>query len=50
MSIAIMTRVIRNPASAAMCALGLMAGAGSAVAGDSVNTGYFGGVAIMGSF
>ncbi len=48
MSMAITRRLVRNPASAAVCALSLLAGAGSAFADDSVNTGYFGGVAIMG--
>jgi YHS domain-containing protein len=48
MSMAITRKLVRNPASAAVCALTLLAGAGSAFAGDSVNTGYFGGVAIMG--
>src|SRR5918995_185584 len=48
MNISITRRLVRNPASAVVCALTLMAGAGSAFADDSVNTGYFGGVAIMG--
>jgi hypothetical protein len=38
----------RNSASAVAFALAAMIGSTSALAGDSVNTGYFGGVAIMG--
>ena len=48
MSIAITTKLVRNSASAAVFAVAAIAGAGSAFADDSVNTGYFGGVAIMG--
>ena len=43
-----MTRLVRNSVSAAAFAAAAIAGAGSAFADDSVNTGYFGGVAIMG--
>jgi YHS domain-containing protein len=45
MSTMIKSRLVRSLASAAVLAI---AGAGSALADDSVNTGYFGGVAIMG--
>lgn len=45
MSKMIMSRVLRCLASAAVVSI---AGAGSVWADDSVNTGYFGGVAIMG--
>jgi len=38
----------RNLASAAVLAVAVIAGASSACADDSVNTGYFGGIAIMG--
>jgi YHS domain-containing protein len=48
MSAAIMKGLVRNSASAAACVLAVAAGTGSAFADDSVNTGYFGGVAIMG--
>ena len=40
--------VSRLQSFAASCALAALAAAGSASADDSVNTGYFGGVAIMG--
>lgn len=43
----IIPRSVRCSVSAAVTAL-LVSGAGSAFADDSVNTGYFGGVAIMG--
>jgi YHS domain-containing protein len=48
MGMAIMTRRVRNSVSAAFFAVAAIAGVGSAFANDSVNTGYFGGVAIMG--
>jgi YHS domain-containing protein len=48
MSKAIMPRLVRDSASAALFAVATLAAAGSAFADDSVNTGYFGGVAIMG--
>jgi YHS domain-containing protein len=48
MARAIIPALIRNSASAAAFAVGALAGVGSAFADDSVNTGYFGGVAIMG--
>ena len=48
MARAIIRVLIRNLASAAAFAVVALAGAGSAFAADSVNTGYFGGVAIMG--
>ncbi len=48
MATATMTNLVRYSASAAAFAVVALAGAGSAFANDSVNTGYFGGVAIMG--
>jgi hypothetical protein len=48
MNTAIKSRLVRNLAPAAIFAVAAFAGAGSACADDSVNTGYFGGVAIMG--
>jgi YHS domain-containing protein len=48
MTMVIMTRLVRNSLSATAFAVVAIAGAGSAFANDSVNTGYFGGVAIMG--
>ena len=48
MSTAITSKLVRNSVSAAAFAVAAIAGAGSAFADDSVNTGYFGGVAIMG--
>ena len=48
MSIAITTTLVRRSVSAAAFAAAAIAGAGSAFADDTVNTGYFGGVAIMG--
>ena len=47
MSTATFSKLVRNGASAAVFAVAAI-GAGSALADDSVNTGYFGGVAIMG--
>ena len=43
-----MGSAIRNLVSAAVFAVALIAGAAPASADDSVNTGYFGGIAIMG--
>ena len=48
MGTAIMRKLVRNAASAAVIAGAAIAGGASAFADDSVNTGYFGGVAIMG--
>ena len=48
MSTTINSRVVRNLGAAAIVAVAAAAGMGSALADDSVNTGYFGGVAIMG--
>ena len=48
MSTMIKSRLVRNLGAAALVAVAAVAGAGSAWADDSVNTGYFGGVAIMG--
>jgi len=48
MSTMIKSRLVRNLGAAALVAVAAVAGAGSARADDSVNTGYFGGVAIMG--
>ncbi|WP_281033430.1 MULTISPECIES: YHS domain-containing (seleno)protein [unclassified Mesorhizobium] len=48
MSTAITSKLVRYSVSAAAFALAAVAGAGSAFADDSVNTGYFGGVALMG--
>ena len=48
MSIAITSKLVRNSVAAVAFAAAALAGAGSAFADDSVNTGYFGGVAIMG--
>jgi YHS domain-containing protein len=48
MSTAIKLKLVRYSVSAAAFALAAVAGAGSAFADDSVNTGYFGGVALMG--
>jgi hypothetical protein len=48
MGTAIMQRLVRNSVSAAVFAVAAIGGAVSAFADDSVNTGYFGGVAIMG--
>ena len=45
MSTTIKSRLVLKFAAAAVAAI---AGAGSALGDDSVNTGYFGGVAIMG--
>src|SRR3954466_10719014 len=45
---AIIPRLVRSSMSAAVFAVAATAGAVSAMADDSVNTGYFGGVAIMG--
>nr|WP_202353465.1 YHS domain-containing (seleno)protein [Mesorhizobium sp. 113-1-2] len=47
MSTMIKSRLVRN-LGAALVAVAAVAGAGSALADGSVNTGYFGGVAIMG--
>lgn len=47
MAMAIMTPV-RRPVSAAVFAAAAIAATGPAFAGNTVNTGYFGGVAIMG--
>ncbi len=41
-------RLVRNSASVAIFAVAAIAGVVSALADDTVNTGYFGGVAIMG--
>jgi YHS domain-containing protein len=48
MDMAIKKGWVRNSVAAAMFAAAAIAGAVSALANDSVNTGYFGGVAIMG--
>ena len=48
MDMAIMKRWGRNSVAPAMFAVAAIAGTVSALADDSVNTGYFGGVAIMG--
>jgi len=48
MSTMIKSRLVRNLGVAALVAAAAVAGAGSAWADGSVNTGYFGGVAIMG--
>lgn len=48
MSTMIMSRGVRSLGAAAIVAVAAVAGTGSALADDSVNTGYFGGVAIMG--
>jgi len=48
MSTMIKSRLVQTLAAAALVAVAAVAGAGSARADDSVNTGYFGGVAIMG--
>lgn len=48
MSTMIKSRPVRNLGAAALVAIAAVASAGSACADDSVNTGYFGGVAIMG--
>ena len=48
MATMIMPRLLRNLLSAAAFAAAALPGAGPAFANDSVNTGYFGGVAIMG--
>ena len=48
MGTAIIRTLVRNAASAAVFAVAATAGGASAFADDSVNTGYFGGVAIMG--
>ena len=48
MSTTIIARLVRSSASAAIFAVAAIAGAVSGLANDSVNTGYFGGVAIMG--
>jgi len=48
MSTMIKPRLVRSLGTAALVAVAVVAGAGSACADDSVNTGYFGGVAIMG--
>jgi YHS domain-containing protein len=48
MAMAIMTNLVRCSVSAAAFAAAAIAGAGSSFADDTVNTGYFGGVAIMG--
>jgi YHS domain-containing protein len=48
MAKSIMPSLVRNSVSTAIFAVAAIAGAGSAFANDSVNTGYFGGVAIMG--
>ena len=45
---AITSKLVRNSVSAAALSIAASVGAGSAFADDSVNTGYFGGVAIMG--
>jgi YHS domain-containing protein len=48
MSITITSKLFRNSVSAAAFAVAAIGGTGSAFATDAVNTGYFGGVAIMG--
>jgi hypothetical protein len=48
MNRAMMKRLVRGSASGALFAVAAIAGAGTAFADESVNTGYFGGVAIMG--
>ena len=48
MSTTIIARLVRSSATAAIFAVAAIAGAVSGLANDSVNTGYFGGVAIMG--
>ena len=48
MDMAIMKGLVRKSVAAAVFAAAALAGAVSASADDSVNTGYFGGVAIMG--
>jgi len=48
MAKSIMPNMVRNSVSAAAFAVAALAGAESAFANDSVNTGYFGGVAILG--
>lgn len=48
MNTAITSKLFRNSVSAAAFAVTAVAGVGSAFAGAAVNTGYFGGVAIMG--
>ncbi|MGX5850744.1 YHS domain-containing (seleno)protein [Mesorhizobium sp. PL10] len=48
MSTMIKSRLVRNLGAAGLVAVAAVVGAGSAWADDSVNTGYFGGVAIMG--
>ena len=48
MAMAIMTNLVRCSVSAAAFAAAAIASTGSALADDTVNTGYFGGVAIMG--
>src|SRR5690242_5683613 len=48
MSTMVKSRLVRNLVATALVAVAAVAGAGSAFADDSVNTGYFGGVAIMG--
>src|SRR5947208_372066 len=48
MSTMIKSRLVRNLGAAALVTVAAVAGAGSAGADDTVNTGYFGGVAIMG--
>jgi len=47
MSTAIISKLVRRSAAAVILSVAAI-GAGSAFANDSVNTGYFGGVAIMG--
>ena len=47
MSVEIISKPVRRSVSAAVFSV-VAIGAGSALADDSVNTGYFGGVAIMG--
>jgi YHS domain-containing protein len=48
MAMGIMTTLVRRSVSAAAFAAAAIAGTGSAFADDTVNTGYFGGVAILG--
>jgi len=48
MATAFRTGMFRSAVFSASCALAAFAAAGSASAGDAVNTGYFGGIAIMG--
>jgi YHS domain-containing protein len=48
MAMAVVTKLVRNRVSAAAFAVTAIAVPASAFADDSVNTGYFGGVAIMG--